>query len=279
MQLVDKEAAAFHPSPRGRFANHLHRVLRTESRKPYWDNIETRPEAKRPLNESYGKATDLIITNFHTGPGFGASSPREPNALSRVRLHEPFRACKLCAGYRCGRQWGIKPPRSVIGHTNLIPDGFGRRMFFLIAGWWHMKARMGFVHAAVLHAEGLMCSDALQVSVHPYAEARESVSPLQASLVAMKINKNPGFYAVSTPEQPNPKVWLLLACWELLLPPQLLSTSIRAPAGPGVCSGARSAQPGHARFPVAHSLLLWRCGRIAHDRTTSTQSLMLPSSL
>jgi hypothetical protein len=77
MRPVGKETAAFHPSPRGRFANHLHRVLRSESRQPYWDNIDTRPEAKRPRREGYGKATDLIITNFHTGTGFDASNLHE----------------------------------------------------------------------------------------------------------------------------------------------------------------------------------------------------------
>ena len=82
MQSVGKETAAFHPSPRGRFANHLHRVLRSESRKPYWDNIDTRPEATRPLSEKYGKATDLIITNFHTGTDFEASTTRGPSGFA-----------------------------------------------------------------------------------------------------------------------------------------------------------------------------------------------------
>ena len=76
-----------------------------------------------------------------------------------MKLHEHARGRELCAGYRCGRQWGIKPPRSVIGHTNLIPDGFGRRMFFLIGGWWHMKVRM-IPLCHVFSAERLMCSDA-----------------------------------------------------------------------------------------------------------------------
>ena len=72
MQAVGKESAAFHPSPRGGFADHLHRVLRTESRNTYWDNVDTRSVQTRPSRESYGKATDLIITNFHTGTDFDA---------------------------------------------------------------------------------------------------------------------------------------------------------------------------------------------------------------
>ena len=67
MDAVGAEMTAFHPSPRGRFASHLHNVLRVESRRPFWDTVDNRPRASRPPKERYGKATDLIITNFHTG--------------------------------------------------------------------------------------------------------------------------------------------------------------------------------------------------------------------
>ncbi len=67
MQAVGTELTQFHPSPRGRFAAHLYGVLRAESRRPFWDTLDKRPAAKQPAKERWGKATDLIITNFHTG--------------------------------------------------------------------------------------------------------------------------------------------------------------------------------------------------------------------
>ena len=66
----------------------------------------------------------------------------------------------------------MKPPRSVIGHTNLIPDGFGRRMFFLIAGWWHMKAR-----TAEQSSMSSMCRGqrAVTSALHRFANMLQSV--------------------------------------------------------------------------------------------------------
>ena len=70
MQAVGTEIIPIHPSPRGRFAKHLHRVLRAESRRPFWDTLDRRAAVKQPVKERWGKATDLIITNFHTGGAF-----------------------------------------------------------------------------------------------------------------------------------------------------------------------------------------------------------------
>lgn len=39
-----------------------------------------------------------------------------------------------------------------------------------------------------------------------FKDQRHDCQPLQASLIAMKINQKPGFYAMSTLEEPNPKV-------------------------------------------------------------------------
>lgn len=47
--------------------------------------------------------------------------------------------CLSHAGFQCGRWWGLKPPRSVISHTVLIPGAFARTLFQKVAGWYHWK--------------------------------------------------------------------------------------------------------------------------------------------
>lgn len=88
--------------------------------------------------EYIGKAMDFVINNWHSG-------------------------------FECGRWWGLKPPRSVISHTVLIPGAFARTMFLKITGWFHWKV------------EDIM------------------VQHLAA----------PGFYPVSTPGSPLPKLLLV----------------------------------------------------------------------
>lgn len=98
-------------APRKSFSQRYWDLLSSESGAPMWPEEAQLEAQQRPLpgkQEYLGKTLDFTVQTWKTG-------------------------------FMCGRWWGQKPVRGVVGHTVLIPGAFARVLLFKIAGWYHWK--------------------------------------------------------------------------------------------------------------------------------------------